>query len=118
MRAIFKRIIFYVSFGVLAIVCCTALLALMGFRPFILRSSSMEPLYREGSLIWVDTRIRADEAEIGDVLVYRANDGTLVMHRLVDINTFQGDANQTQEHIELTDVNLVGRVTGLMIPHI
>ena len=99
--------------GVIGLVCLV--LVMRGFRPFILVSPSMEPLYAKGSLVWADTRPTLDEIEVGDVLVYRASSGNLVMHRLVGEGLLQGDANNVAQEVELSSVNYVGRA-ALSLP--
>lgn len=94
--------------GAVVGVLCLVLVAL-GYRPFILTSPSMEPLYVKGSLVWADTKVKVEDVEVGDVLVYRAPSGNLVMHRLVGENIMQGDANNTAQEVELTSVNYIGR---------
>jgi len=100
-------------FGIFAIV-----LVLFGYRPFVLLSPSMEPLYREGSLCVINTHTSLDVIATGDVLVYRTSTGLLVLHRLVDITDktdgilyaqMQGDANNISQAVELSSVNYVGR---------
>lgn len=88
----------------------TIVLYLLGIRPFILDSDSMLPLYRKGRVILVNTRVRFNEALPGDVVVYRSDSGTLVMHRLVGHNTLKGDASSSCEYVPLSDINFVGRV--------
>ena len=95
------------------------ILVMASFRPFILKTQSMEPIYTQGSLCWVDTQATLDSLEVGDVLVYRSPGNSLVLHRLVDIresNTFsslsavmQGDANELTQDVELSHINYVGR---------
>ena len=65
--------------GILALI-----LVLAGFRPFILKSESMEPVYTKGSLCWINIRVDLDSIKVGDVLVYRSLANTLVLHWLVD----------------------------------
>ena len=93
------------------------LLLLLGYRPFVLMSGSMEPLYREGSLCLVNTHASLDDVEVGDVLVYRTAD-FLVLHRLVGITErgengitaeMQGDANNVAQTVNLSRINYVGR---------
>lgn len=93
--------------AVVGVLCL--ILVIAGFRPFILTSPSMEPLYAKGSLVWADTKVELDTVNIGDVLVYRAPSGNLVMHRLVGENLLQGDANNTAQEVELDKTNYVGR---------
>ena len=115
--------------GVLALI-----LVLAGFRPFILKSESMEPVYTKGSLCWVNTRVDLNSVEIGDVLVYRSPANTLVLHRLVEKErsddtsslpvTMQGDANSLSQDVTLSSINFIGRETftiprlGVMVEHI
>lgn len=115
--------------GVLALI-----LVLAGFRPFILKSESMEPVYTKGSLCWVNTRVDLDSVEVGDVLVYRSPANTLVLHRLVDKSasvdtsslpvTMQGDANSMSQDVTLSSINFIGREAftiprlGMMVEHI
>ena len=110
------------------------ILVLAGFRPFILKSESMEPIYTKGSLCWVNTRVDLDSVEVGDVLVYRSPANTLVLHRLVDKSayvdtsslpaTMQGDANSMSQDVTLSSINFIGRETftiprlGVMVEHI
>ena len=115
--------------GVLAMI-----LVLAGFRPFILKSESMEPVYTKGSLCWVNTRVDLDSVEIGDVLVYRSPANTLVLHRLVEKErsddtsslpaTMQGDANSMSQDVTLSSINFIGREAftiprlGVVVEHI
>ena len=109
MRTVVKNILGVVA-GIGAVVgCICLLLVVMGFRPFILVSPSMDPLYTKGSLVWADTTVSLDTVEIGDVLVYRAPSGNLVMHRLVGDGLLQGDANNVAQEVELSSVNYVGK---------
>lgn len=97
----------------------TLILVIAGFRPFILKTQSMEPIYTQGSLCWVDTRVSLDSLEVGDALVYRSPANSLVLHRLVGLresNTpssisavMQGDANELTQDVELSHINYVGR---------
>ena len=110
------------------------ILVLAGFRPFILKSESMEPIYTKGSLCWVNTRVDLDSVEVGDVLVYRSPANTLVLHRLVEKErsddtsslpvTMQGDANSMSQDVTLSSINFSGREAftiprlGMMVEHI
>lgn len=146
MTSFLQKLLFTISALAAAFSLLLVILTICGLRLFIVKSGSMEPLYRKGSLILVNTRINLDEIRIGDVLVYRPDSGALVMHRLVAVNavaanaaaeggaaeeettvstsgpviaTFRGDANRTSEKIELSDANLVGSAAySLFIPGI
>jgi signal peptidase I len=109
-----------VSAAMAALLGFVALILVMaGFRPFILKTKSMELIYTQGSLCWVDTRVSLNSLKVGDVLVYRSPANSLVLHRLVGIwesNTpsslsavIQGDANELTQDVELSHINYVGR---------
>ena len=98
----------------------TLILILAGFRPFILKTASMEPVYRKGSLCWIDTNTRLDSVSVGDTLVYRAPSNTIVLHRLVAVQSvendnsliiaeLQGDANSRSQQVILSKTNFIGR---------
>ena len=84
-------------------------LMLSGYRPFVLMSPSMEPLYQKGSLSWIDTKVEPGDLKIGDVVVARLKGGSLILHRLVGENLLQGDANPNAQELVLDRTNLVGR---------
>ncbi len=118
MKIFLKRLVAVLS-AVLFVFALTAfVLVCMGFRPFVLQSPSMEPLYKEGSLCWVDTRVQLDSLKAGDVLAYRTPADALVLHRLTSvisssedelIVSTQGDANSTAQAVTLSRINFVGR---------
>lgn len=110
MKIFLHNFLFIASVISVVIAALLAILTLLGFRPFILDSASMEPVYKKGEIVLADTKVTTDDIRIGDVLIYRAENGTLVMHRLVSENTFRGDANQTSEHVDLDNTNLIGKV--------
>lgn len=97
----------------------TLTLALLGYRPLIVRSGSMEPALHVGDVVLVeDVEVRqlavgeistlADPAEVSDSLTHRvtaidaAGDAVAV--------TTRGDANTTSETFRLPPTAIVGRV--------
>ena len=133
MKAI-KNLITIIAVVAATLACLALILVIAGFRPFILKSESMEPIYTKGSLCWVNTRVALDSVEVGDVLVYRSPANTLVLHRLVekesskDTSTLpvvmQGDANSMSQDVTLSSINFIGREAftiprlGVMVEHI
>lgn len=59
------------------------LLCIMGIRPFVVVSGSMEPAIKTGSISWVNLHADASCMEQGDILAFKRNDGELVLHRIV-----------------------------------
>lgn len=93
-------------------------LVLMGYRPFVIDSESMEPLYKKGSLCWIDTTAELDSLAKGDVIAYRSPADSLVLHRIVGGRSssedeimveMQGDANNTVQEMTLSRINFIGR---------
>ncbi len=108
MRKLFMNFIRSLS-SISSIVCATSLaLLLLGIKPFIIVSSSMEPAFTKGSLILINTRTQLSDVRIGDPIAYRADSGMLVFHRLVGKNLLQGDANKDPQYVELTEKNFIG----------
>ncbi len=93
------------------------------FRVFVVKSGSMEPAIRTGSLIF--TQRRADY-QVGEIVTRKTdNPKTTVTHRIVekiekDGDVFfktKGDANDAQDFEEIPKEEIVGRVF-LKIPYI
>jgi signal peptidase len=94
----------------------------LGFRPLAVLSGSMEPAYRAGSIVFVDTNADAGSIRVGDTITYSVVDGgTVVTHRVVAIDqddrlfTTKGDANGSEDGPVPFD-SLVGRTVGFYIP--
>ena len=107
-----------------AVICLIFIAIIMcGYRPFILKTGSMEPLYAKGSLCWINTHYDIEALKIGDVLVYRSPVNTLVLHRLIrklDAERkfiMQGDANSISQTIELSKINFIGK-EAFTIPYL
>lgn len=106
--------------GILAVLAVgLAILWIRGIQPLIVISGSMEPEIRVGSVCLADTGVSFGEIRIGDVIVYRLNDDTLVTHRVIDkteegLET-KGDANDVSDGIAATPENLYGRVVATIL---
>lgn len=113
-----KNILSLLSIVMGAVAVISLLLVLLGYRPFILSSASMEPLFTEGNLVWCDTGVPLKDIAMGDIIIYRSDGGKLVMHRVVTISppehdlikaTLRGDANEEEQTISLSRTNFVGK---------
>jgi len=66
---------------------------------------SMEPLFKAGDLVILQ---KPNDLKIGDVIVYKKNDGALVIHRIIDIAycqngvfyIVQGDNNPVPDFVD------------------
>ncbi len=72
-----------------------------GIKPVAVKSGSMEPAVKTGSICWVN--FKADKSKIGtgDIVAFERGDGQLVLHRIVRCTKkgfiTKGDANETQD---------------------
>lgn len=90
---------------------------LVGFRLCSIQSGSMEPAIPTHSLCLVDTRVRYEELEVGDVVVYhRAADNRDIVHRIVAITPAgaitRGDANVHDDGVSVTPQTLYAKYLG------
>lgn len=68
---------------------------LIGLRPYVVLSGSMEPAYHVGSLICVKS-MDCKELEIGDPVTYTIGKDMVVTHRIIDILAAEEDSDQLQ----------------------
>ncbi|MEG1858333.1 MAG: signal peptidase I [Pseudoflavonifractor sp.] len=93
----------------------------VGITPMGVLSGSMEPFYHVGSIVYVNTKVTADQIAEGDAITFTVGDDTVVTHRVVAIDqaaqtfTTKGDANETKDFAPVPFSTLVGRA-GLSIP--
>ncbi len=102
-----------------SIVLLAALLVgvrLFGLSPFTVLSSSMEPAYPVGALIYV-RQIPSDSIQVGDAISFVMNEDLVVAtHRVVDIDsealqfTTKGDANAIVDGSPVHFNNVLGKV--------
>lgn len=86
---------------------------LVGIRPYVVRSGSMEPAIKTGSIVFVNERADYNELEPGDIIVFE-NGATKVTHRILSIQAdgieTKGDNNNTTDGITTTKNNFTGKV--------
>lgn len=90
--------------GVISILAF-AVVMLFGLKPAVVISGSMEPTLPVGSLI-LTKATAASQVDVGAIVTVPRDDGTLVTHRVVDIDrpddgpfalTLRGDANESND---------------------
>ena len=112
-KKISQDLLFIISIFSLVILILALAFILLGYRPFIIKSASMEPFYPKGSLVFIDTKIPLSEIKIGDVIAFKISTGAFVLHRLIFIkdgySLLQGDANNDAQTLHLNDTNFIGR---------
>lgn len=105
-----------ISIGVICLAAMAAVLMLLGFRPYIVLSGSMEPALHVGSICMVNTKAEYDDIHVGDIIAYEAGNGALVTHRVITITAqgmeTKGDANEVSDGITTTKENFHGKTIG------
>ena len=97
------------------------------FRYFLIgvASESMTPTILKGDAILVDKSVKVDDMNIGDVIAYNNGD-KVIIHRIVSITNndegikvvdTKGDANNTNDNVELKDDDIVGRMI-IRVPYL
>lgn len=87
---------------------------LIGYEEMAVLTGSMEPEYPVGSLIYVKEQ-DPETLQVGDIITYRLSGGTVVTHRIVEINaeeqsvTTKGDANESNDGQPVPFDSIVGK---------
>ena len=121
---IFKKVVSYLS--ILCYVVIRALVLILapmvvGYKPVVVLSGSMEPTYPVGSLIYYKAASFEDIKE-NDAITFRVDDDTLVTHRVIVKNeisqTFvtKGDANPTNDTNPVEYQNVAGKTLEFCLP--
>lgn len=112
-----------ITFNILCVIAAVIIIGyitmlIMGIRPAVVISGSMEPTIRTGSLIFVDTTYRSLKED--DIVAFRTG-GSLVTHRLVRDTgegwITKGDANSCEDPWRISENNIIGK-TVFWIPDI
>ena len=77
---------------------------ILGFKPFIVLSGSMESKISVGDLVFVK-EVNPNELKVGDIIAFRDSEDIVTTHRIVDIDTkdnglcfvTKGDANNAND---------------------
>lgn len=89
---------------------------LIGMKPYIVLSGSMEPSVPTGAIVLADTKEK--NYAIGDIVSYKI-ENQIVTHRIVeicdDVCKTKGDANEMKDPISLNVSQIIGKV-NIVIP--
>lgn len=95
----------------------------LGHRPVVVLSGSMEPVYKVGSVIYYKNAA-FDEIDVGDPITFHGeNSDVLVTHRVVEkleeTREFatEGDANGSRDPGYVSYENVVGKASSFCIPY-
>lgn len=97
---------------------------LLGLQIYTIESGSMEPAYRTGSVIYVKP-VDTETLEEGDVISFQMEGGTVVTHRIVEVEgskgavvyRTKGDANDTEDGGFVLSEQVLGKVV-FTIPYL
>jgi len=93
----------------------------LGYRPVVVLSGSMEPTYHVGSVIYYKST-PFDRISKGDVITYRAGEDSLVTHRVTEKRGLsmefvtKGDANLSEDPTPVAYSEVVGKTLSVSIP--
>ena len=102
-----------IVFGLLAIFFIGT--RILGYKPYTVLSSSMNPAYKVGDLVFAK-KVEFSDVKVGDALVFKTNGQVTVTHRVTKINTTdksfitRGDANKIDDSKPVYYDNIVGVV--------
>lgn len=112
---------------ILASICYVAIIVyilvllpmLIGFKPLVVLSGSMEPTYDVGSIIYFE-EVEIDTLKEQDVIVFEMYDADYVTHRIVEIDNgkyiTKGDANEYVDPAKVESSAIKGKAISFNIP--
>ena len=107
---------------IITLICLVVLgfiiMMILGFRPYVVLSGSMENKIHTGSLCFVDTGYKYENLKVGDIIAY-TNGKIRVTHRIHKIENgliqTKGDANEEPDKYLIGEEHFVG-LTKYWIP--
>jgi signal peptidase len=96
---------------------------LAGYSAMAVLSGSMEPAYRTGGLVFIDTDVDPAGIKPGDPIAFQMNEKTVVTHRVLAVDggaqvwLTKGDANEEADPSPVPFESLIGRA-GLHVPYL
>lgn len=95
---IFQTISILIGFTVIVLFIIPTII---GIKPFIVLSGSMESTIKTGSVAYINTHVKAGDIQVGDIIAFNV-ENSQVTHRAIAINenntfTTKGDANENED---------------------
>ena len=93
---------------------------IMGFRPGVVLTGSMQPTFPVGSIVYYH-KCAFEDLQEGDPITFKAEDA-LVTHRITTVNGIsrtvvtKGDNNPTEDPAPVEENQIVGKTTKFAIP--
>lgn len=119
--AVLGKILNGIVLMILILVLAFCVAKVGGIDAYVVRSGSMEPAIKTGSLCFVNTHSPYDDIKAGDVIAFRIATGDLVTHRAITVTDqgieTKGDNNDTSDGISTDRTNYIGK-TIFSIPEV
>jgi len=115
-RKIIEGIILF-AVAVIALVVLLSFLNVGGLRMFAVKSGSMEPQIKKGSVVFTQP---AQDYVVDDIITFQISNATdFVTHRITEVGQdndkvyykTKGDANSSEDFTKVTEDKVVGKVT-------
>ena len=119
-----SKIISSAIYFIIAIFMATILIPfVIGYKPVVVLSGSMEPAYPVGSIIYYKP-LDFNDIKVGDAITFKLGGGALATHRVIEKDsekqefTTKGDNNTSADIKPVSYESVVGRTGGIFIPYI
>lgn len=119
-----KKIIHYTSNIIFVLVIIYAVFwlpSIFGYKPLIVLSKSMEPTYKEKSIIYYKS-VNENEIRVGDIITFKGSKNELISHRVMEINngliTTKGDANSIEDINKVEYKDIYGKNININIVYV
>ena len=110
---IIKKIIDILTTIIICVGGLFLILYIFGIVPYVVLSGSMEPTIETGSVCFINKHTKIESIKEKDVIAFKMNDGTLVTHRAIKIDSSgivtKGDNNKEADSNVVNKVNFVGK---------
>lgn len=110
---VLKRIIDVIMTIILLVGSALVLLYILGIKPYVVLSGSMEPSISTGSVCFVNEKVKFENMKVGDIVAFKVPTGASVTHRIINITEkgfeTKGDANDDSDGISTTKQNFLGK---------
>ena len=114
-----KNILFGIIYLLISIYLIIFIPCIIGYKPLIIESGSMEPILRVGGILYYKS-IPLNTYKVDDILVYRVPNH-IVSHRIIDRNNYyfitKGDQNNTIDS-NVYNNQVLGKSSNFSIPYI
>ena len=93
--------------------------AVLGFRPLVIKTNSMEPTIRTGALV-LARKTDFDQVEVKDIITFIRQDGSLNTHRVIQKNAEEGilftkgDNSDYPDNVEISPGNYRYKIVMVM----